>query len=143
MSFLKLQLHVQSDISKTQAMATVVAITLAPWAGQQLKGPYLLVTFQLSHRDKTRVQMPAKIFPGLLVVYGLHSWFWHKAKEQFFIKFGVFYNKNKILTIFFIVNMRKSHFNDEFLVLLGPIISCFLHVQMRKKINQNNKGCVL
>jgi hypothetical protein len=26
--------------------------------------------------------------------------------------------------------MRKSHFNDEFLVLLGPIIS--MHVQMRK-----------
>jgi len=29
--------------------------------------------------------------------------------------------------------MRKSQFNDEFLVLLGPIISRFLHVQMRKK----------
>ncbi len=39
--------------------------------------------------------------------------------------------------------MRKSHFNDEFLVLLGPIISSFLHAQMRKKINLNNKGCVL
>jgi hypothetical protein len=39
--------------------------------------------------------------------------------------------------------MRKLHFIDEFFVLLGPIISRFLHVQMRKKINQNNKGCVL
>jgi hypothetical protein len=39
--------------------------------------------------------------------------------------------------------MRKLHFNDEFLVLLGPIISRLLHVQMRKKINKNNKGCLL
>ncbi len=39
--------------------------------------------------------------------------------------------------------MRKSHFNDEFLVLLGPIISRFFHVRMSKKINKNNKGCVL
>ncbi len=28
--------------------------------------------------------------------------------------------------------MRKSHFNVGFLVLLGPIISWFLHVQTRK-----------
>jgi hypothetical protein len=39
--------------------------------------------------------------------------------------------------------MRKSHFNDEFLVLLGPIISRFLHVQMRKQNKADNKGCVL
>jgi hypothetical protein len=39
------------------------------------------------------------------------------------IKFGVFNNKNKILTILFMVNYEKIHFNDEFLVLLGPIIS--------------------
>jgi hypothetical protein len=29
--------------------------------------------------------------------------------------------------------MRKSHFYEQSLVLLGPIISKFLHVQMRKK----------
>jgi hypothetical protein len=29
--------------------------------------------------------------------------------------------------------MRKSHFNDEFLVLLGPKSAGFLHVEMRKK----------
>jgi hypothetical protein len=29
--------------------------------------------------------------------------------------------------------MRKSHFNEQSLVLMGPIISRFLHVQMRKK----------
>ncbi len=36
--------------------------------------------------------------------------------------------------------MRKSHLNEQYLVLLGPIISRFLHVQMREKIYQNNKG---
>jgi hypothetical protein len=54
-----------------------------------------------------------------------------------------FYNKNKILTILFIVKYEKVTLNDEFLVLFGPIISSFLHVQMRKRINQNNKGCML
>ncbi len=63
-----------------------------------------------NHRDMARVQMPAKIFPHL------------KVKCY------------KILTILFILIMRKSHFSDEFLVLLGPIISKFLHDQMQKKI---------
>jgi hypothetical protein len=40
--------------------------------------------------------------------------------------------------------MRKSHFNDEFLVLLGPIISrYFASSNEEKKLNQNNKECVL
>ncbi len=39
--------------------------------------------------------------------------------------------------------MRKSHLNDEFLVLLGPIISRFFTCSNEEKINQNNKGCVL
>jgi hypothetical protein len=61
------------------------------------------------------------------------------------IKFGVFYNKNKILTILFIVKFEKiTLLIEQFLVLLGHIISRFLHVQMRgRKINQNNKACVL
>ncbi len=42
-----------------------------------------------------------------------------------------FYNENKILTILFKLIMIKSHFNDEFLVFLGPIISSFLQIQMR------------
>ena len=54
-----------------------------------------------------------------------------------------FYNKSKILTILFIVKYEKITLFDEFLVLLGPIISSFLYVQMRKKINKNNKGCLL
>jgi hypothetical protein len=36
--------------------------------------------------------------------------------------------------------MRKSHLNDEFLVLLGPIISRFFACSNEEKINQNNKG---
>jgi hypothetical protein len=35
--------------------------------------------------------------------------------------------------------MRKSHFNDKYLVLLGPTISSFLHVQMRKKNKQKQQ----
>jgi hypothetical protein len=97
-------------------------------------------TIHFIHRDKTRVQMIAKMF----AVHGPHSWFLHKAKKQFFLlKFVVFYNKNNIFTILFIVKYEKITLNDEFLVLLGPIISRFWHVQMRKKLNQNNKWCVL
>ncbi len=66
-----------------------------------------------------------------------------KQRNSFLIKFGVFYNKSKFLTILFIVKYEKITLFDEFLVLLGPIISSFLHVQMRKKINKNNKGCSL
>ncbi len=39
--------------------------------------------------------------------------------------------------------MRKSHFNDKFLVLLGPIISWLFAYSNEEKINQNNKGWVL
>jgi hypothetical protein len=35
--------------------------------------------------------------------------------------------------------MRKSHFNDEFLVLLGPIISRFFACSNDEK---NIKGCI-
>ncbi len=63
------------------------------------------------HRDKTRVQMPAKIFPHLklmLAVYGPHSWFCHKAKKHFLDKILMFfYNNNKILTILFTVKYEK------------------------------------
>ena len=66
-----------------------------------------------------------------------------KHRNSFLIKFGgFFYNKSKILTILFIVKYVKITLFDEFLVLLGPIISRFLHDQMRKKINKNNKGCL-
>ncbi len=73
----------------------------------------------------------------MLAVYGPHSQFWHEAKKQFFDQIWCFFTIKTRLWQYY------SHLNDEFLVLLGPIISRFLHVQMRKKINQNNKGCVL
>jgi hypothetical protein len=56
----------------------------------------------------------------------------HGKERVFWSNLVFFYNKNKIMTKLFIVNMRKSHFYEQSLVLLGPMISKFLHVQMRK-----------
>ena len=89
--------------------------------------------------------MPAKMFPHLKLLCWLFMGptlgFDTKQRNSFFIKFGgFFYNKSKILTILFIVKYEKITLFDEYLVLLG---AGFLHVQMRKKFNQNNKGCVL
>jgi hypothetical protein len=61
-----------------------------------------------------------------------------QSKETvFLINFGVFYNENKILTIWFI--MRKSHLNDEFLVLLGPIISRLFTCSNEEKNKQKHQ----
>jgi len=46
-----------------------------------------------------------------------------KQRNSFLINFGAFYNKKKILTILFKVKYEKITPFDEFLVLLGPIIS--------------------
>ncbi len=46
-----------------------------------------------------------------------------KQRNSFLIKFGVFFNKNKILTILFMVKYEKITLFGEFLVLLGPIFS--------------------
>jgi hypothetical protein len=65
-----------------------------------------------------------------------------KQRNNFLIKRGdFFYNKSKILTILFIVKYEKITLFDEFLVLLGPIISRFFACSNEKKINKNNKGC--
>jgi len=82
------------------------------------------------HRDKTRVQMPARMFPHLKLLYlllmGPTLGFDAKQRNSFLIKFGVFfYNKCKIMTILFIVKYEKITLFDEFLVLLGTIISRF------------------
>jgi hypothetical protein len=92
---------------------------------------YHTVCFQ--HRDKTRVQDACKNVSSfevfMLAVYGPHSWFEHKAKKQIFDQIWCFfYNRNKILTVFFIVKYEKITLFDEFLVLLGPIISRIFHV---------------
>jgi hypothetical protein len=75
----------------------------------------------INHRDKTRVHMPAKMFPRFKLLCWLFMGptlgFDTKQRNSFLIEFGAFYNKNKkMLTIFFTLNMRKSHFNDEFLM---------------------------
>jgi hypothetical protein len=62
------------------------------------------------HRDKTRAQMSAKMFPHLKLLCWLFMGpllVLHKAKKRFLIKFGGFYNKNKTLTILFIVKNEK------------------------------------
>jgi hypothetical protein len=67
-----------------------------------------------------------------------------KQRKSFLIKLvGFFYNESKILTILFIVKYEKITLFNECLVLLRPIIRSFLHVLMRKKIKQKNKGCSL
>ncbi len=102
----------------------------------------------LYYRDKTRVQMSAKNVSSfeiiMFAVYGPHSWFWHKAKKQFFDQIWCFFfNKSNILTILFIVKYEKITLFDEFLVLMGPIISRFFACSNEEKINKNNKGCLL
>jgi len=62
-------------------------------------------------RLDTRVQIPAKMFPHLkflcLLFMGPTLGFDTKQRNSFLIKFGVFCNKNKILTILFIVKYEK------------------------------------
>jgi len=81
--------------------------------------------------------MPAKMFPHLkllcLLFMGHTLGFDTKQRNSFLIKFGVVYNKSKILTILLIVNYEKITLFDDILVLSGLIISRFLHVQMRKQ----------
>ncbi len=71
----------------------------------------------------------------MFAVYGPHSWFLHKAKKQFIdqIWWGFFYSKRQILTILFIVKYEKIKVFDEFLVLLGPIISRFFACSNEEK----------
>ncbi len=65
------------------------------------------------HRDKTRVQIPAKIFPILKLFCWLFMGptlgFDTKQRNSFLINFGVLYTKNKILTILFTIKYEKNH----------------------------------
>ncbi len=101
----------------------------------------------LTHRDKTRVQMPEKMFPHLklicLLFMGPTLGFDTKQRNSFSSNLVVFYYKSKILTILFIVEYEKIALFDEFLVLLGPIISRFFACSNEEKINKNNKECLL
>jgi hypothetical protein len=86
--------------------------------------------------------MPAKMFPHLkllsLLFMGPTRGLDTKQRNSFLIK--IFdYNKSKILTILFIVEYEKITLFDEFLVMLGPIISRFFACSNEeKKINKNN-----
>jgi hypothetical protein len=66
-----------------------------------------------------------------------------KQRNSFLIKFGVFYNKNKILTILFKIKYENITLFDEFLVLLGPISRRLFTCSNEERINKNNKGCLL
>ncbi len=98
-----------------------------------------------THRDNFRVQMPANMFPHLklLCLLFMGPTLGFDKETGFFYQIWCFFTiKPKFWQYYSWLNMRKSHF-CWVLVLLGPIISRFLHVQMRKKINKNNKGCLL
>ncbi len=90
-----------------------------------------------THRDKTRLQMPAKMFPHWKLLCWLFMGptlnFDTKQRNSFLIKFGGLYNKSKILTLLFTVKYEKITLFDEFLVLLGPIISRFFACSKEEK----------
>ncbi len=87
--------------------------------------------------------MPAKMFPHLKLICWLFMGptlgFDTKQRNNFLSKFGVFYNKNKILTILFIVKYEKITFSDEFLVMLGPIISRLFTCSIEDKNKQKQQ----
>jgi hypothetical protein len=66
-----------------------------------------------------------------------------KQRKSFLIKFSVFYNKNKILTILFLVKYEKITLFDEFLVLLGPIISRLFTCSNEERNNKKQQQRVL
>ncbi len=62
----------------------------------------------------------------MLAVYGPHSWFYTKQRNSFFNQIWWFFTiKTRFWQYYSLLKMRKLHFNDEFLVLVGPIISRF------------------
>jgi hypothetical protein len=62
-----------------------------------------------------------------------------KQRNSFLIKFGGFYSKSKILTILFIVKYEKITLFDEFLVLLGTIISRLFACSNEEKNKQKQQ----
>ncbi len=88
--------------------------------------------------------MLAKMFPHLkllcLLFMGPTLGFDSKQRNCFLIKFGVFYNKSKIMTILFTVKYEKITLSSEFLVLSGPIISrFFIMFKWGEKIKQKQQ----
>jgi hypothetical protein len=81
--------------------------------------------------------MPEKMFPHLklicLLFMGPTLGFDAKQRNSFLN------NKSKILTILFIVKYEKITLFDEFLVLLGPIISRFFACSNEEKNKQKQQ----
>jgi hypothetical protein len=77
----------------------------------------------------------------MLAVYGPTLGFDTKQRNSFLIKFGVFNDKSKILTILFIVKYEKITLFDEFLVLLGPMISRFFACSNEEKTKTTKGAC--
>jgi hypothetical protein len=91
--------------------------------------------------------MRAKMFPHLKLLCWLFMGptlgFDTKQRNSFLIKFGVFYDKSKILTILFIVKYEKITLFDEFLELLGPIIGRFFACSNEEKNNKQKQQRVV
>jgi hypothetical protein len=90
--------------------------------------------------------MPAKMCPHskllCLLFIGSTLGFDTKQRNSFFLSNLVFfYNKSKILTIFFTVKYEKITLFDEFLALSGPLISRFFACSNEeKKLTKTTKG---
>ncbi len=71
-----------------------------------------------NHRDMTRVQMPAKMFPHLKLLCWLFMGptlgFDTKEINSFWSNLVFFTIKTRFWHYYSKLNMRKSHFNDEF-----------------------------
>jgi hypothetical protein len=108
-----------------------------------LKNSIQRLTTCFRHRDNTRVQMPAKTFSHLKLLCWLFMGptlgFDTKQRNSFLIKFGVFLQLSNILAILFIVKYEKITLFDEFLVLLGPIISRFFACSNEEKNKQKQQ----
>jgi hypothetical protein len=79
-----------------------------------------------------------KIFPHFkvkcLLFMGPTLGFDTKERNSFLIKFGVFFAiKTRFCQYYSYLIMIKSYFNDEFLVLLGPMISRFFACSNEEK----------
>ncbi len=75
------------------------------------------------HRDKTKVQMPARMFPHLKILcwlfmgptLGVDT----KQRNTFFDQYGVFLQLKQDSDNIILVENEKTHFNDEFLCCWG------------------------
>jgi hypothetical protein len=87
--------------------------------------------------------MLAKMFPHLKLLCWLfmgHTLgFDTMQRNSFLIKFGIVYNKSKLLTFLLIVKCEKITIFDELLMLLGPIISRFLACSNEEKNKQKQQ----